>query len=153
MQVNCRRPVVSSILPQEIDLHKTVAAERQVPCAIIVPVSLIEEIRPLLPAQTGEMLRFTLAIVTLNGADQPFGLCIKVLPSVLLILDLLKIFIGDTDFRHGSLPSCAAPALKIFIDALTFRSPESKDLDDLALSESIEMVEESHQCIAAHHGA
>ena len=68
-----------------------------------------------------------------------------------ILLNLTQFHFTYAALRHSPLPSCLPPTFEVLIDALAFYGPQTQDSHHLPLAESVQVVEERHQRIAADH--
>src|SRR5213594_3641928 len=124
------------------------------PNPLVVVVVLFEEMGPLPMGETWEMFRLAPAVVRLDESDQSIRLCLESFwLTTVLLLNLAQIRFTNAALCHSPLPPGLPPAFEILIDALAFNSAQTQDSHYLTLAESIQMVEQRHQGIAAYHSA
>ena len=126
------RYAAEAVLSKATDLNQAILTEGEVPGAVIVAVTLFEEISPLTSVQAWKVLRLAFAIVALHAFEELRGF-LNELHGVtrFMFFDLNQIVFRKSNFLHSSLPACAAPSFKVFIHSLAFRSAQSQDTNHL----------------------
>jgi len=153
MQVNPRRrDAAQPVLPEGVNIYETFSTQGEMPHPVVIPVPLAEQFSPLVPGKTWEMLRLALPVVCLDCAEKPIDLSGELLRvATVMILDVMKLHVGQPDFLHEPEPAGPTPALEVLIDALAFSRAKAQQSHHVTLSQPIQMVEQGHQGIAAEH--
>lgn len=91
--------------------------------------------------------------MVLREADQPFRVGIEAVAVMsLLPLEFRHLVGREAHIFYRALPAGVPPSLEVFIDPLTFRSRHPQNRDDLPGTQSITMVVERDERVAADDG-